>query len=926
MMNDQSASGGKQLTSFIGREQDIAAIMKLLADEECRLLTVTGPGGIGKTRLCVELSERLAGSGSYESPAGLFPDGVFFVSLQALEAAGDIYAVVAAAVGFDFYDAHRPEKQLSHYLAEKNCLLILDNLEHLVDASEVIASLTGGVAQVKILATSREPLFLPEEWLYRVKRMSVPDLKDPRYADFDAVRLFVERARRVRHDFALEEEKACVIAICRLVDGMPLAIEMAAGWLRSLNCQDIAQEIEQNLDLLQTHILGVPQRQRNMRAVIDYSWQLLDVHEQDLFLKLSVFEGGFTQEAAAAAAGATLQTLSSLVDKSMIGAPKNGRYHLHELSRRYATEKLALKPEVETTLRNRHCNYFCAYLDQPYRFFYGRESRQNLAAIDADLSNIESAWSWAVNNKRWDVLSDAIQGLYHYAFLRFWHQGFQRALDLAFAALESLAASREKVLLLGKLLAFQASFALSMGRQQEAQEAADRSFSLLEPWGAGLELSNAALSRAWVYRFAPDRDPAQAEELILEAAVAMESTGQIELQGFMYAVLGGLMNDIGEYRASERWYRKALDISRRMDDPRGITGSLSSLSRLMIALGEHEEARIYLQEGLQLAWDMDYKIFYIGILTRMGQLELVVGNLDSADANLEKALRAAREWGKPYELANALITAAQLKTMQEELSTARKLYAEALPHIESSLLLEAERLRGLGCVAWQEGDLKSAREMLMASREIGEARRFRLLVAQNDVALGRLALQTGDAGETRLRLQRALQESVQIGSPPAILDSLIGAGEWLAEANDGNLAGALAQLVGQSPAASAESKGRARDLLQAVAVDGTAAGTVDLFSDQDLVQTAYDILARLQEPDPVLSPIEAANRQLPEPLSPREMELLRLVAAGKSNREIAAELFIALGTVKSHLHHIYQKLGVDSRTQAIVRGRGLGLL
>ena len=338
----------EQLTPFIGRQQDLEQISSRLVEPDCRLMTLVGPGGMGKTRLAVEIARLQQGD---------FADGVVFVSLIALDYVEDMVLAVANATSLQFYEGESVEEQLRDYLRVREILLVLDNFEHLLAGADILTGWLRESPGLTILVTSREPLNLQEEWVQRVEGMAYPTRPDDlNPGDYSAVKLFAERAVQVNKTFDLQREQADVLHICRLTNGMPLAIELAAAWHRMLPIRDIASEIEQNLDFLETRLSNVPQRHRSVRAVFDYSWSLLDERERETFKKLSVFRGAFTLEAAKKTAGASLRVLATLVDKSLLGLLPDGRYSLHELLRQYTTELLS--HEEQYALRDVHATYY----------------------------------------------------------------------------------------------------------------------------------------------------------------------------------------------------------------------------------------------------------------------------------------------------------------------------------------------------------------------------------------------------------------------------------------------------------------------------------------------------------------------------------------------------------------------------------------
>ena len=303
-------------TPLVGRENEVSVIIHQLLEPACRLLTLTGPGGIGKTRLAIEVGRQ------FESQ---FNDGVYFVSLAGVSMTESIIPAIAEVLGVTFSGPAEPLIQVINFLKAKQVLLVIDNMEHLIEGASLLGELLQKTQQVKMLTTSREQLRLQWEWIFEVQGLPVPEDADEKIENNSAVSLFLNRARQASQSFSVSSEDAdSLIRICKLVGGLPLAIELAASWVRTLSCREIAQELEHNLDLLEVKKIDLPQRHRSIKAVFDHSWALLTEQERIILKRLSVFQGGFTREAAVQAMGATLPILSSLVEKSFLRFSRAG--------------------------------------------------------------------------------------------------------------------------------------------------------------------------------------------------------------------------------------------------------------------------------------------------------------------------------------------------------------------------------------------------------------------------------------------------------------------------------------------------------------------------------------------------------------------------------------------------------------------------
>ncbi len=380
-----------QPVPFTGRARELAELDALCQDNKHRMITLVGPGGIGKTRLALALAERRVSR---------FADGVTFVPLAPLRAGDSIAPAIAAALNLRITEGSSPAQQIITHLRGRQTLLLLDNFDLVLPEAAFAAELLRAAPGLRILVTSRERLNLLEETVYRLDGMTLPSADNEIPADNESVRLFLHQAARVRPDFEADEDTLRQIAeICRLVEGMPLALILAAAWVEMLTPKEIADEIRRGVDFLATELRDIPERHRSLRAIWTSTWAQMDERELQAFARMTVFRGGFTREAAEKVVGTDLRTLMGLVHKSLVRRDDDGRFSLHELLRQYAEEEHQRMHDAAYTLRN-HSQYFLESV-----------MASNGEAIDVltpDFENIRAAWAWAIAHGEWEMAADSL--------------------------------------------------------------------------------------------------------------------------------------------------------------------------------------------------------------------------------------------------------------------------------------------------------------------------------------------------------------------------------------------------------------------------------------------------------------------------------------------------------------------------------------
>ena len=466
-----------QATAFIGREREIRKITGYLNDPTKRLITILGPGGMGKTRLALAVGEWVVNNsnGTQHRPT----DGVFFVPLASVDASANIVQTIATAMTLSLDNGSDRHQQLISYLERKHLLLLMDNCEHLLDGIELFVEIIQAAPNVQIVATSRERLLLQGEQLFSLSGLDV--LSDELLnGDWDAeantaVHLFQQAVQRIQPNFLIDKDTLpFVIQICQLVEGMPLGIELAASWLDVMPVSKIVAEIQHSLDFLESDTRNIAERHRSMRAVFAGSWQQMNTVEQEIFTKLAVFRGGFTRNAARTVANATKRQLRHLQFKSLLQFDlQKDRFHIHELLRQFGVEKLAADKEKETAVCSEHAAYYCIFLHERESAMKGAGFIRAHQDISTDIDNVRRAWDWTVAQEDFAQLQQAAESLaWFYHWPSRYEEGlvtFTLASDKMEAVLpDSIGSVGHKQRIWVKLLSWQAGFSFAMGHRKKA--------------------------------------------------------------------------------------------------------------------------------------------------------------------------------------------------------------------------------------------------------------------------------------------------------------------------------------------------------------------------------------------------------------------------------------------------------------------------
>ena len=700
-----------QHTSFIGREKELNEINDLMAKSECRLLTLLGPGGIGKSRLALQ-------SAAAQVPS--YADGTYFIPLAPVNSADYIVPTVASALQLTF-DTHSGDVdskgQLLDYLGSRSLLMVMDNFEHVLDGAELLADIIENAPNIKFLVTSRERLNLQGEWTFDVEGMSFPENGNGAGLEkYSALVLFFERARQVDPDFELSEEVYPHIRrICQLAGGMPLGIELAAAWVSMLSCQEIAQEIEKNIDFLTTSRRDMPEKHRSLRAAFDYSWKLLSDDQKTAFRKLSVFRGGFTREAARQVAGAQLNLLSDLANKSLLYRNHRGRYEIHELLRQYAEEKLAESPEESDEVQNRQSRYYIEFLAARAQDLMGERLIELRAEVRQEIDNLRSSIHWAVLHWDQEQAREALANLDTFYQVHGWHEGSDFFSDIAEMIRRDRTESdwfeeADDPVYLSAWM-YEAAYFTHLGIHEKSEKILRELLPQAQKLGMQREIAttltllgiNAELRGEYA-------DSIEIFDEVIPLAKAIDEDGLVGLvriwQGWDYYLLG-------DYAAAQECFDESLQIFQRLKSNWGLAFTLSKIGLLADATQDYAKATDYHERGRAIFIELGDKAGEGYTLARLSMTSYGMGNYERAAEIGRQGLEKFREMGHRWGIGASLCRIGYAEIALGDTEKAKRLFYEALEraldHKLDSVALYA--LSGIATILDLEGQEEEAFEI-----------------------------------------------------------------------------------------------------------------------------------------------------------------------------------------------------------------------
>src|SRR5579859_148371 len=718
-----------QPNSFVGRLSELTVIDGLIRNKACRLLTLLGPGGVGKTRLAIEAAKRLS---------EMFMDGTVFVDLAPLGSSNQLVSAISDALDLPSVEPPIPKVNLLKYLTERQMMVILDNFEHLLDGVDLVQDILREAPHITLLVTSRERLNLRAEWLFDVKGLSYPTKADDQLSSlsqedlmaYSAIELFVQRASQIQGGFSLSTQALQVVHICQHAAGMPLAIELAASSLRQLSTSEMARGIQMNLDLLGTNLRDIPERHRSMLAVFDHSWHLLSEAERIVFSNLAVFRGGFTEEAAQQIAEASHAMLLSLMEKSLVrmtdiktNVPNNAekpsnlpqsRYFLLEPIWDYAARKLVERGEEET-LQHHHATYYLSLTQSSVAQWDSPNARFVTQQIEQEYDNICAVLQWSRDG------GDLAIGLQLGAELRkYWQsrgkisEGRKWLVDLLTLAnnrpKSQVSAARRSALTAAAWLASNQNDFLEAARLFEQNNEQDE---LLVKGHLLINNAREARSKGQYQQALTFLENSLSIYRTLGNRGSMSSAGL----GLVLWELGLVMREQGNFSRAAQIYGEALQIHRELGDREGVACMLMALGDIGRDQGDAVQIRKYCEESLAIFRELGVQ-WAIGFsLNNLAIAAYLEDDLSTALAFSNESVSVFRRLKLDPGLGEVLITLGYIFRRQGNLTAAEEALTEALRGalVAGPRLVVAEALEGLASLITLFGQVRLAVEIVAVS-------------------------------------------------------------------------------------------------------------------------------------------------------------------------------------------------------------------
>ncbi len=660
---------------FIGREPELQALHSLIPSPQVRLISLIGPGGVGKTHLAVQFASQIAES---------FPDGIFFISLSSIQDPDFMPILLADVLKFSFYGPTNHIEQLGKYLHRSKILLVIDNFEHLrSEGAKFLAVLLANTHNLKILVTSRERLNMIAETVLDVHGLPVPASSLVESAEaYSSIKLFLHNAKRILPKFSYGPNSDAIIQICQLVNGIPLGILLASSWVRVFSCLEIASEIEQNIDFLTTTAPDLDPRHRSLRAVFDNSWRLLSNEERSLIRKLSIFQSAFTSIAAREICAATPLMLSICTDKSLLYQRPDGRFEMLATFNQYASSKLGEVSDELIATREKFYEYYADFCAKKQIEMNTPIQRSAIVEMISEIENIRIAWNWMVDSDRWDLIAKIKQPLQAYhIILGNYVQGreFYRYALLKLNRLNS----PDLELIRAAMRQLSAWMTYRIGFITEGLQGLSESLEIFRSQEASWEIATTLFYMADGY--ISSGNPLQAK-ILLDEALSLMCSADLPRSNYVssmiahcQSLLGTALMSLGEYDQARLNFNTSLAAHNRIGTHYGSIQPLMGLAMLAFHQGEFLHSRELYMQALEKATNIYDHRGMARIHNNLSAVTEVIVNNSESLHHILTALKLCKETG------DRRLTALILNNLAYEQSRFLNQPAEAIRTYHESL-------------------------------------------------------------------------------------------------------------------------------------------------------------------------------------------------------------------------------------------------
>jgi serine/threonine protein kinase/tetratricopeptide (TPR) repeat protein len=698
------------LTSFVGRADDLVEINKLIQNPGCQLVTMVGPGGIGKTRLAIEAANQNLTA---------FSDGGVFVSLAAISLPEKLVFTIAEALSitFDTQSGNvSPQNQLLDYLRTRKLLLVLDNFEHLMTGVGLVIDLLEKAPGVKILISSRERLNIQSEWIYQVNGLEYGT--NQQNGNTPAFTLFVERAKQNNAQFQVtEDSQEHIHQICKLVEGYPLGIELAAAWISMLSCEEISDEIQNNMDILTSTRIDIPENHRSMRAAFEYSWNLLTEAQQEHLQKLSIFRGGFNHLAAKSITGGNLLLLSEFINKSLLRRNSQGLYEMPMLLRQYIEDRNQNAKDELDKIRERHAIYYIDFLAENIEKMYTGDFIRKRDKLRRELENVLIAVYWAGRYWATEKANSAIFNLSSFQSAQAWYDSMKTFQSLSVYIKEKRQIEDGNLVyaFACSCLAFYTSL---IGLHEDSEKIAQAQLTILRKneaqamlgsclfslginaiYQGGYEIAKTQLEEAhqlfvntenmnlaaslelwlgWIYYLEGDTQTAQ--QLFEDSYQTFSEQNNQWGKPYALSKLGLAADAAQDFAQGRSFYNESMEISRQLEDPTGEGYAVSRMSLLEFRACNYLKAKEYGLLGYEIFSSIGHRRGIGTSLCRIGYGALGLGEVEEAEEVFFNAFERARTYQDIPLTLYALAGIAGVLGRQEETGYAVELLSLVIQH------------------------------------------------------------------------------------------------------------------------------------------------------------------------------------------------------------------------------------------------------